>query len=57
MRRSHFTVSYLSHEMQYLSRSFPSLTAARNWADWLKGQTWVVSTTIYRGQAGGEVVE
>tara|TARA_R110000868_G_scaffold331371_2_gene592371 strand:- start:270 stop:476 length:207 start_codon:yes stop_codon:yes gene_type:complete len=39
------------------SRLFESIRAARNWMKWLSKQRFVKSVQLYRGGAGGELLE
>lgn len=39
------------------SRYFETLGAARSWKKWLLSLRYVTGAQIYRGAAGGEVVE
>ena len=39
------------------SRLFDTLRAARNWMKWLSKQRFVTAVYLYRGGAGGELLE
>jgi hypothetical protein len=40
-----------------VSRFFKTLAAARRWAAWLNTQSYVADVLIYRGPAGGDLLE
>jgi len=58
LTRSFYTVSLLrSNGTSEVSRFFNTLAAARKWAGFLLTLGEIAAVSIYRGQAGGELVE
>lgn len=58
MARSFYTVSFLHRDgTAHVSRFFQTVRAARTWAARLAAASYVAEVTIYRGPAGGELVE
>lgn len=53
-----FTVSFLhSDGSLQLSRYFETKRAALKWAKWIISHAWAVEAHVYRGQAGGKLIE
>jgi len=58
-RSSLYTVSFLTPAVEEIvSRFFSTLRAARKYAAWLRSRpSMAASTKIYRGPAGGDLLE
>ena len=53
-----FTVAFINSQNAFeVSNYFNSERKAKNWAKWLRAQKFVKETKVYRGQAGGELIE
>lgn len=54
-----FTVTFLNAQTgnEEISRFFETLKAARKWASWLRKQRWVSECRVFRGPAGGELLD
>jgi hypothetical protein len=56
MPSSLLSVSLLSNGTWQVSRYFSTVRAARNWARFLRSQSYVSEVAIHRGGQGGERV-
>jgi hypothetical protein len=56
MPSSFLSVSLLSDGTWTVSRYFSTVRAARNWARFLRSQSYVADVAIHRGGPGGEPV-
>jgi hypothetical protein len=56
MPSSFLSVSLLSNDTWTVSRYFNTLRAARNWAKFLRSQSYIQEVAIHRGGPGGERV-
>lgn len=55
MSSSSLSVSFLNTTGEWeVSRFFSTVRAARSWARWLSGRSYVREVAIHRGGAGGE---
>jgi hypothetical protein len=57
MKTSFFEVTFKDQAGEWQrSRLFQTICAARTWARWLSGKSFVADVAIHRGGAGGELV-
>jgi hypothetical protein len=54
MPSSPLAVSFLSNGTWTVSRYFSTVRAARNWARFLRSQSYIAEVAIHRGGSGGE---
>lgn len=58
MRESTYEVVFVDKEgIHQRSRIFSKLSAARTWGKWLCKQTFTLNVLIYKGCAGGEIID
>lgn len=57
MTHNFYTVTFVTQAgIQQVSRFFNTVRAGRNYVKWLSGQPFVTEVSLYRGQAGGELI-